>query len=100
MRMPLVARTVLSSFVLAAAAAFLAPATLNAQPAVKPAGPLKAEGCPKLLARSPARIIPAAVKKDHLSLSFIGHATFLMETPAGLKIATDYNDSVRPDQPP
>ena len=29
-------------------------------------------------------------------LSFVGHATFLIESPAGVTIATDYNDYVRP----
>ncbi len=59
-----------------------------------------AEGCPHLLSQAPARIIPAAVAKDQMALTFIGHATFLMETPAGLKVATDYNDYVRPADPP
>lgn len=70
-----------------------------------PAGPkmaqeTKAEGCPHLLSQAPARVIPAAVGKDQLSLTFVGHATFLFETPAGLKVATDYNDYVRPADPP
>lgn len=100
MRMPLVARTFLSSIALAAVAVLPTSGALNAQPAVKPVAPVKAEGCPKLLAHMPGRIIPAAVQKDHMSLTFIGHSTFLMQTPSGLKVATDYNDSVRPDQPP
>lgn len=29
-------------------------------------------------------------------ITFIGHATFLIESPKGIKIATDYNDYVRP----
>ncbi len=60
----------------------------------------QAEGCPHLLSQAPARIIPAAVGKDQLALTFVGHATFLLETPAGLKAATDYNDYVRPADPP
>lgn len=60
----------------------------------------KAEGCPHLLSQAPARVVPATVGKDQLSLTFIGHATFLLETPAGLKVATDYNDYVRPADPP
>lgn len=55
-----------------------------------------AEGCPRLVSQGPARIIPAVVNNDELALTFIGHATFLMETPAGLTVATDYNDYVKP----
>ncbi len=60
----------------------------------------KAEGCPPLLSQAPARIIPAAVKPDSLSLRFIGHSTFLLETPQGLRVATDYNDYVKPEREP
>lgn len=60
----------------------------------------QAEGCPHLLSSAPPRVIPAAVGKDQMALTFIGHATFLLETPSGLKVATDYNDYVRPSDPP
>lgn len=60
----------------------------------------KAEGCPHLLSWGPAQTRRAAVGKDQLALTFIGHATFLLETPSGLKVATDYNDYVRPADPP
>lgn len=53
------------------------------------------EGCPRLLASRPA-IIPASLRADQMRLTFVGHATFLMETPGGLRVATDYNDYVRP----
>ncbi len=76
------------------AAAFAAPTSLRL------AQDVKAEGCPHLLSQGPARILPAAVGKDQMALTFIGHATFLLETPAGLKVATDYNDYVRPADPP
>lgn len=33
-------------------------------------------------------------------LSFIGHSTFLIESPGGVRIATDYNDYVRPAEVP
>ncbi len=92
----MIAKTVLSaiSFFAVAAAAAAAPSGLRL------AQDNKAEGCPHLLSQAPARIIPATVAKDQLSLTFIGHATFLLETPAGLKVATDYNDYVRPADPP
>ena len=38
--------------------------------------------------------------KDEVRLTFVGHATFLIETPAGVKVATDYNDYVRPQVTP
>jgi L-ascorbate metabolism protein UlaG (beta-lactamase superfamily) len=56
----------------------------------------QAEGCPRLISSTRPRVLPAAVTVDELALTFIGHATFLMETPAGLTIATDYNDYVKP----
>jgi L-ascorbate metabolism protein UlaG (beta-lactamase superfamily) len=58
------------------------------------------EACPKLLASGQARVIPAALKSDELRLTFVGHATFMIETPKGVRIATDYNDYVRPDRIP
>ena len=75
-------------------------ASHGAPPARLAQGQAPAEGCPHLISQGPARVIPAAVGKDQLSLTFIGHATFLLETPAGLKAATDYNDYVRPADPP
>jgi len=56
----------------------------------------QAEGCPRLVSSTQPRVAPAVVNNDELALTFIGHATFLMETPAGLTIATDYNDYVKP----
>ena len=47
------------------------------------------------MAKGPARVrnaafSPAALEADQVRLSFIGHATFLIESPEGVKIATDY----------
>lgn len=47
-----------------------------------------------------ARIIRAALKADEALLRYIGHSTFLIESPKGVTIATDYNDYVRPRTPP
>lgn len=66
----------------------------SAQEAKKP------EGCPRLISHTPARIIPAALREDELSIRFVGHATFLIETPGGVRGATDYNDYVRPQTLP
>ena len=73
-----------------------------------PAGkPEMAENCPGLIAaRPPARIPPgrmpvlpaafrvAALGPGEVRLNFIGHSTFLIESPGGVRIATDYNDYV------
>jgi L-ascorbate metabolism protein UlaG (beta-lactamase superfamily) len=53
------------------------------------------EGCPGLIASAPPLILRAALAKDEVGLTFIGHSTFLIETPQGIRIATDYNDYVR-----
>lgn len=42
-----------------------------------------------------ARFIPADIQKSQLSLTFVGHSTFLIESPAGVKAITDYNDYYR-----
>jgi L-ascorbate metabolism protein UlaG (beta-lactamase superfamily) len=63
--------------------------------------PEMTEGCPGLVARGTPRAIPAAFRLaalggDQLRLTFIGHSTFLIESPQLVRIATDYNDYVRP----
>ncbi|NNM73023.1 MBL fold metallo-hydrolase [Enterovirga aerilata] len=58
------------------------------------------EGCPGLIARRASPIIPAALAQNEVGLTYVGHATFLIETAAGVKIATDYNDYVRPSVTP
>jgi len=59
------------------------------------------ENCPGLVAADRPPVIPAAFKlaalnADQVRLTFIGHATFLIESPQLVRIATDYNDFVRP----
>ena len=65
------------------------------------AKPEMTESCPGLIAtRSPlfmpASLRLAALERDQLRFTFIGHATFLLESPQMVRIATDYNDYVRP----
>jgi L-ascorbate metabolism protein UlaG (beta-lactamase superfamily) len=67
------------------------------------APPTMTESCPGLVAEGapwrdvrPAAFKPATGAADEVRLTFIGHATFLIESPHGVKIATDYNDYVRP----
>ena len=38
----------------------------------------------------------AQLKPGDVRISYVGHSTFLLETPRGVRIATDYNDYVRP----
>lgn len=59
-----------------------------------------AEACPGLVAKRAPLIVPAALRKAEVRITFIGHATFLIESPGGLRIATDYNDYVRPPAAP
>ena len=60
------------------------------------------EKCPRMVAEAPVPKIwraayrVAATEGNQVSLTFIGHATFLIESPKGITIATDYNDYVRP----
>jgi L-ascorbate metabolism protein UlaG (beta-lactamase superfamily) len=65
-----------------------------------PAAAAEPEGCPGLIASRGALFSRVALRQDEASLSFIGHATFLIETPQGVRIATDYNDSTRPPVTP
>ncbi|HEY8580998.1 MAG TPA: MBL fold metallo-hydrolase, partial [Beijerinckiaceae bacterium] len=82
--------------VLALALAAIGAGSAQAQRGLAQA-PGEPEGCPRLVAQGAPRPTPAALKDDELALSFVGHATFLITTPAGLRVATDYNDYVRPN---
>jgi L-ascorbate metabolism protein UlaG (beta-lactamase superfamily) len=80
------------------------PAAALAQTAPLPkseAKPAMTEGCPGPVAVNRPQLIPAALRlaalnSDQVRLTFIGHATFLIESPQLVRIATDYNDYVRP----
>jgi L-ascorbate metabolism protein UlaG (beta-lactamase superfamily) len=59
------------------------------------------ENCPGLVALRPPFIRPASVRlaalaRDQMRISYIGHSTFLLESPQLVRVATDYNDYVRP----
>ena len=41
-----------------------------------------------------------AVPSGHLRITFVGHSTFEVESPAGVRVATDYNDYIRPTRLP
>jgi L-ascorbate metabolism protein UlaG (beta-lactamase superfamily) len=73
-----------------------------AEPIQAPAPkPEMTEGCPGLIAARPPRLMSAAFQRtalnpDQVRLTYIGHSTFLIESPRLVRIATDYNDYVRP----
>jgi L-ascorbate metabolism protein UlaG (beta-lactamase superfamily) len=78
--------------------------THDAQPA-EPASPEMRENCPGLVASNSPHLMPAALRMaalnpDQVRITFIGHATFLIESPDLVRIATDYNDYVRPPVTP
>ncbi|HEY6023514.1 MAG TPA: MBL fold metallo-hydrolase [Pseudolabrys sp.] len=86
-----------------AAAFFIAGAgQAAAQGAAPPAAkPEMMESCPGLIAArrplvEPAALRLAALEHDQARLSYVGHSTFLIESPQLVRIATDYNDYVRP----
>jgi L-ascorbate metabolism protein UlaG (beta-lactamase superfamily) len=43
----------------------------------------------------PAQLRLADLKSGEVRISYIGHSTFLLESPKGVRISTDYNDYVR-----
>jgi L-ascorbate metabolism protein UlaG (beta-lactamase superfamily) len=64
------------------------------------AKPEMVENCPGLVASDAPRLWPASLKlalnPDQVRVTYSGHATFLIESPQLVRIATDYNDYVRP----
>src|SRR5260370_42325185 len=52
--------------------------------------------CTGVVADRDGRIrLTAAVWQGAVSITFLGHASFLIESPAGVRIVTDYNDAIR-----
>ena len=86
--------------ILAVIACSTSSALAVAQPGVPPAKPEMTEACPGLVADrpapTPAALRLAALNSDQARLTFVGHATFLIESPQLVRIATDYNDYVKP----
>ncbi len=61
------------------------------------------ENCPGLVAeRPPFRplVQRVALGADQVRINYIGHSTFLLESPQLVRVATDYNDYVRPPMLP
>jgi L-ascorbate metabolism protein UlaG (beta-lactamase superfamily) len=88
---------------MAFATAMLAIATPAAAQIAQPPAATKPEmneSCPGLIARNRPRATPAslrlALSADEIRVNYIGHSTFMIESPQKVRIATDYNDYVRP----
>jgi L-ascorbate metabolism protein UlaG (beta-lactamase superfamily) len=74
------------------------PGPAPAQPASRPD---VTQACPAFVAGSRPATLPAsfdlaALNPDQVRITYVGHATFLIESAQGVRIATDYNDFVRP----
>jgi L-ascorbate metabolism protein UlaG (beta-lactamase superfamily) len=79
---------------------FAAPLCAAAQGSA-PVKPEMTESCPGLVAqnRPPfmrAALRLAALKEGEVRINYIGHSTFLIESPKLIRIATDFNDYVKP----
>jgi L-ascorbate metabolism protein UlaG (beta-lactamase superfamily) len=66
-----------------------------------PVKPEMAESCPGLVVQNRPPFIRAAMrlvalKEGEVRINYIGHSTFLIESPKLVRIATDYNDYVKP----
>jgi L-ascorbate metabolism protein UlaG (beta-lactamase superfamily) len=86
--------TLFSAVALASSAAAQAPGSPGGKPETR-------ESCPGMVAADTPRLVPAALRlaalaSDQVRITFIGHATFLIESPKLVRIATDYNDYVKP----
>jgi len=44
----------------------------------------------------PVSLRPVSLKATEVRLTFVGHATWLIESAGGIRAATDYNDYIRP----
>ena len=56
-------------------------------------------GCAPIAWNTP-RVMLADTTPDGLRITFIGHASFLIETPQGVRAVTDYNGVNVPEDPP
>jgi L-ascorbate metabolism protein UlaG (beta-lactamase superfamily) len=90
--------------------AFLAITPASAQmlaqggaPNAPAAKPEMMENCPGLVAERPPfkpLVQRVALNSDQVRINYIGHSTFLLESPQLVRVATDYNDYVKPPMLP
>jgi L-ascorbate metabolism protein UlaG (beta-lactamase superfamily) len=98
-------RAYLAAITLATLASLLpfgpGPATAFERAQAQAPKPEMVENCPGLVASRPSRplVTPAAFRlarsADEVRVTYVGHSTFLLESPQLVRIATDYNDYVR-----
>jgi L-ascorbate metabolism protein UlaG (beta-lactamase superfamily) len=87
-------RPVLAGVVAAIVVALIpTPSPAQSPPAAKPE---MTESCPGLIARNTPRVIPAAFRLAALTpqqvrITYIGHSSFLLESPQLVRMVTDYN---------
>jgi L-ascorbate metabolism protein UlaG (beta-lactamase superfamily) len=60
---------------------------------------LAAAGCTPIAFGVP-RVMTAAASSDTITITFLGHAGFLIESPGGIRAVSDYNGFNVPTQPP
>lgn len=92
------ARICVTAVLLAAGGSSAVQAQRVPAPAPKPE---MMETCPGLVALDRPRAMPVAIQRtalasDQVRITYAGHSTFLIESPGLVRIATDYNDWVRP----
>jgi L-ascorbate metabolism protein UlaG (beta-lactamase superfamily) len=72
----------------------------SAAPQTPEAKPEMTESCPGLVASERLPALAAAIRPglapNEARITYAGHSTFLIESPKLVRIATDYNDYVRP----
>ncbi|HEX2216935.1 MAG TPA: MBL fold metallo-hydrolase [Xanthobacteraceae bacterium] len=69
---------------------------LRTQAPAPEAKPEMMESCPGLVAARKPRLRPVALQPDQVRITYVGHSTFLLESPQLVRAATDYNDYVKP----
>jgi L-ascorbate metabolism protein UlaG (beta-lactamase superfamily) len=57
------------------------------------------------MASAPPRAVPASLRRtaaaaDEVAISYAGHSTYVIDTPGGVRIATDYSGAYRPGRLP
>ena len=85
---------------LALAMLLLAPAAARAQRPAPDRCLALSQGPSQPARLQPARFEPASLKPGEVRITFLGHSTFLIESPGGIASATDYNDYIRPASVP
>ena len=86
-----------SSFAAAAVTGVLLTGAAFAQGAAPAAPkPEMVANCPGLIASRSPLFRRVALASDQVRITYVGHSTFLIESPKLVRIATDYNDYVRP----